>query len=85
MPEKWNPRYVAYAAAHGWSPEAMMIKDRAEWPGGEMTGFILWIQQHVRAWNRAYGRQEPDHIPHAETAEFDSWLASLSMKEVRDV
>jgi hypothetical protein len=30
----WNPRYAAYAKAHGKTPDAMMEHDRDAWPGG---------------------------------------------------
>lgn len=41
-PDQWNPRYLAYATAHGRTPEAQLEADRALWPGASMTGFILW-------------------------------------------
>jgi len=37
----WNPRYVAYATAHGRAPGEMLAADEAEFPGGRMTGFVL--------------------------------------------
>lgn len=33
----WNPRYVAYAQAHGLTPDQMIKKD-----GGRMTNFLCW-------------------------------------------
>jgi len=44
----WNPRYVAYAKAHGRGPRAMLTLDRMRWPGGCMCGYIVWIN---RKWN----------------------------------
>lgn len=41
---QWNPRYVYYATAHGRTPEAMLEKDKEDWPGGCMVGFSQWIQ-----------------------------------------
>lgn len=38
-----NPRYVAYAKAHGCNAHEMFERDRAKWPGRAMTGFLLWI------------------------------------------
>ena len=39
----WNPRYVAYAKAHGKSPEDMISGQKS------MVGFILWIGEQVVA------------------------------------
>ena len=39
----WNPRFVAYAAAHGRTPEQQLKADEEEWPGGVMAGFMFWI------------------------------------------
>lgn len=39
---KWNPRYLAYCRAHGKTPEAMLLHDQEQFPGGCMCGFILW-------------------------------------------
>lgn len=33
----WNPRYVAYAKAHGLTPDQMLHKD-----GGNMVNFLCW-------------------------------------------
>lgn len=47
--EQWNPRYVLWAKKHGLSPEAMLEKDKEDWPGGCMVGFSLWIQERIKA------------------------------------
>lgn len=49
----WNPRYVAYAASQGRTPEAMQAHDEQAWPGGRMAGFILWISERREAFRRA--------------------------------
>lgn len=43
--ESWNPYYVAYASAHGKTPQEMIIHDGITYPGGNMTGFMLWINE----------------------------------------
>lgn len=35
-----NPRYAAYCAAHGRTPEDMLAHDEQEWPGGKMCGYV---------------------------------------------
>ena len=40
-----NPRYLAYCKTHGLTPEEMKEKDANRFPGGSMTGFILWIRK----------------------------------------
>lgn len=51
----WNPRYVAYAKAHGRTPEAQIEQDREDWPGGCMVGFSQWIQAQRDALLRSHG------------------------------
>lgn len=47
----WNPRYLAYATAHGLSPQQILDRDRAEYSGAGMTGFVVWLSQQGRAGN----------------------------------
>lgn len=42
--DTWNPIYLAYATAHGRTPEAQLEADR----GGNMIGFILWVSRRAR-------------------------------------
>jgi len=53
--KEWNPRYVAYATAHGRDPDAMLLHDREAWPGGSMVGFMCWIQERLGEWRKARG------------------------------
>jgi hypothetical protein len=45
MKTEWNPQYVQYAKVHGRTPDDMLAHDRERWPGGVMTGYILWVSQ----------------------------------------
>jgi hypothetical protein len=78
---EWNPRFEAYARAHGRSPEAMLEHDRKAWPGGCMTGFMLWIGEQWTAWltpqDRKYGattQRAKDILTAEDHAAFDAWL-----------
>ena len=53
---EWNPRYVAYARAHGKTPKTMLAHDEEAWPGGKMTGFMLWISAAWSRWRIYMGR-----------------------------
>lgn len=69
----WNPRYVAYCEAHNVTdPDEMIAFDHARFPGGRMTGFIVWIQAMWIRWDRA----NPGRTMHgpAEHHDFDRWL-----------
>jgi len=48
----YTDRYTAYARAHGYTPDEMMERDAEQWPGGIMTGFILWIDEKKRAFQK---------------------------------
>jgi hypothetical protein len=43
-----NPRYAAYARAHGMTPAEMLEHDRQAWPGGCMCGFVLWMAEQKK-------------------------------------
>ena len=68
-----NPRYVNYARAHGMGPDAMLDHDRNQWPGGVMTGFILWNTARLQDFGKINPRAFIGHglIDHAA---YDRWL-----------
>ncbi len=73
MKTTFQPYFVAYANAHSNTPEKQLEKDRAEYPGGCMCGFILWISAMKRAFYKAKPGAflSPDAISnHAAWAKF---------------
>jgi hypothetical protein len=73
---KWNPRYVVYCRAHGMpDPEEMLKHDRKRWPGGCMTGFLLWIPGRWREYVRLNPGVNLEFLTDADHADFDAWLA----------
>lgn len=71
----WNPRFVHYATANGRGPEAMLEADRAAWPGGIMTGFILWIRARWQEWDKLMGLPAEEPHDDEQCRQFDTWLA----------
>lgn len=71
--EEWNPRFVAFAASLGRSPEAQRaysLRDvRRQGP------FIVWIQQQWFAFFRELGLPERWESSQLRDGEFDRWLA----------
>ena len=69
-----NARYLAYCKAHGKTSDEMMEHDRLVWPGGVMTGFILWNTEKLRSFRMRHpeaflGDSLCDH------SSYDTWLA----------
>lgn len=77
--KEWNTRYVAYAAAHGNSPERQMEIDDREYPGGKMVGYILWLPEMWRRWEKETGERPRWAGCHSDRQHelFDKWLSNL--------
>lgn len=81
----YNPRYVTWAKKHGLTPEEMLEKDKADWPGGCMCGFSLWIQEEERALLSSYGIKTSDlrllsyYVSDIHKT-FDEWLEKSILK-----
>ena len=72
--QPWNPRYLAYAKAHGCSPESMLVFDEFTYPGGCMTGFILWIGERKAAFLKISPQSfYPTRLGGAEISDFCAW------------
>ena len=69
-----NPNYVAYARAHGKTPEEMMAYDTDAWTGGCMCGFIIWISEQ----KTAFFKIRPDAFWDRNTiGDIEAWCAFL--------
>lgn len=91
-PKQYIPRFVAYAAAHGRTPDEQLAHDREEWPGGVAVGFNLWINDRIAEyakinpnaffkpiltpWDRHGGRPKLE-----DQNAFDTWLNSDTAAE----
>lgn len=69
----FSPNFRAYAAAHGRTPEAQLAHDEAAWPGGIMTGFMLWIAER----KRAFKAEHPECFLFGDIWDYDVWLVWL--------
>lgn len=80
----WNPYFVAYAAAHGRAPVAMLEADREDWPGGATAGFQLWMNKRWSEWATLRGyRRTPNGggdtiLTLDDHADFAGWLKGRS-------
>lgn len=50
---KYQPRYIAYAAANNMTPSAMLSHDKDRFKGGCMAGFMIWITEKSREYQDA--------------------------------
>jgi hypothetical protein len=82
MSADWNPRYQAYAHAHGEADaEAMLAADRERYPGGCMTGFVLWLRERWDEFFHATDGEVPSSndralaVYHHEKS-FDTWVTT---------
>lgn len=76
---KWNPRFVAFARAHGRTPEEQDAVDRA---GSHKMEFILWNTAKIREFCRLRG-VHPDSVDAYRlleaSDEYDQWLAKETL------
>lgn len=69
-----NPRYVAFARAHGRTPDEQAAYDEARWPGAVMCGFMLWMDQVKQAFRDA----SPGSFIGSSIADQDAWDAFIA-------
>ncbi len=72
-PAGWNPEYVAYATAHGLTPEDMDARDRESWPDRAMTGFARWTGEQ----RQVFAKANPGAMFGAFIEDWDAWFGYL--------
>lgn len=77
----WNPRYLAYCAAHGRDPEAMRAFDAERHPVAPMLGFILWFNAREREFTAGLPGHWTERLRHADQDAFDAYLRSFAVDE----
>ena len=76
-----NPRYMAYCLFHGEiDPSKMLEKDIELYPGGQMLGFTLWIQEYLLEFKKIVGRNSRDIISNDEQIKFTEYLIQLAKR-----
>lgn len=65
--------YAAYCASSGLEPDECLRRDEEEFPGGCMTGFILWIG----ARRREYASRHPDKLVMGGLSDLEHWQKFL--------
>lgn len=72
----FSPRFAAYARSQGLAAQQALEADTERYPGGQMTGFILWISAKWQAWD-AMHKHASNHVRDAkEHGEFDEWIGA---------
>lgn len=75
----WNDRYVAYAKAHGRTPEEMRAHDKATWSCACMLPFMQWNHARIAEWCKERGyRGDSALVGEARHADYDAWLAAYA-------
>lgn len=79
-----NPNYLAYANSRGLSVEDCKKSDEQEYPGGKMTGFILFISEQKAEFDKIHRPENTYDIPGIynpnqkfyirNTEKFHNWL-----------
>jgi len=87
MARQWTRRYTLYALSQGMSPKRTLKRDRREWPGGCMCGYILWnegmidrldgeLRAKLRPTPGVYLRATHDIVRcHMTPEQVDEWVA----------
>lgn len=81
---RWNPHFVAFAMAHGWTPDEGMrrLKLREIRPS---DGFA-WIGSMRAEWQRERGIPRDRTLTETQLADFTGWIRgrAWAIREVLD-
>lgn len=50
----WNPHFVVYAHSQGRQAEDQLALDKERFPGGCMTGFLVWMNERIVEFSTRY-------------------------------
>jgi hypothetical protein len=75
MPGYDNPRYILYAKAHGCTPDEMMERDKKDYLGVCMLGFILWNTARLNEYKALIRAPMREPLGTSALAKYDEWLA----------
>jgi hypothetical protein len=78
----WNTRYVQWARAHGNTAEKQLVADEEAWPGGKMTGFVLWMSNRWEEWRFVNNRKHDTILSAEDHRAFDTWLTKWSSEHM---
>jgi hypothetical protein len=67
---EYNPYYIAYAKAHGMTPDEISARDKQE--RGDMISYMEWIQGRWQEWAEQHGIKEIRSQTHGPA--FERWL-----------
>lgn len=73
---KFTALYLAYCKAHGFDgdPGGMLAHDVEEWPGGKMTGYVLWVARKRREFADEHGISGSDYATFIMLGVEGDWL-----------
>ena len=76
---EYTRRYQSYCRAHGHTPKQQRAQDDSDWPGGCMTGFIIWSTGEVADWKTELGLTGKNARPllQCEVEALDDYLDQL--------
>lgn len=75
----FTPEFNAYAASQLRTPEDQLAFDTKQYPGGKMTGFIIWITGALAAFKKASPKSWEGDRVHDQAAKIE-FLKTYSRK-----
>lgn len=76
-----NPRYAAYAIAHGRTPEAQLAHDKERLPSACMMEFVFWNRDHLTRFLRLTNHGWPMLSRDSHNEAYNRWLHWEALRE----